>query len=261
MTPEAALIELLDRVAAGQGSAVLISEHELCEWPPIAVTAMRAQGLLTRAGPAGSAVCPGCEDECTRPVNVVPAGAGSAALFVVCDARSDINRVSIAPDRLAQWQSTAGSIAKFVADCLSLRFSGKRQDKEQLLEIGLMSGDLRSQMLCLGMLGGPLLVAGSSHLPLTEAIRFRDGRYAPDAPLVRQLVDTATTGDARYTPSTARREVRKLETAAMHERWRKTYRVLKRKRPNMSDVWYSLQIAKLDIAQGRSAGTIKKNMK
>jgi hypothetical protein len=35
---------------------------------------------------------------------------------------------------------------------------------------------------------------------------------------------------------------------------------LRKKRPNESDVWYSQQIAKTPIAQGRDASTIKKNM-
>jgi hypothetical protein len=47
----------------------------------------------------------------------------------------------------------------------------------------------------------------------------------------------------------------------MYGQWRKAYRELKKKRPNMSDVWYSQQIAKLDIALGRDAETIRKQMK
>lgn len=67
--------------------------------------------------------------------------------------------------------------------------------------------------------------------------------------------------DARYTPTTARRETRKLDTQAMYKSWGKEYRKLMKNRPNMTGVWYSRQIAKLDIAQGRNAETIRKNMK
>ena len=74
-------------------------------------------------------------------------------------------------------------------------------------------------------------------------------------------MDAATTGDSRYTPNNARREARKLDTKALHESWRKEYRALKQRRPEMSDVWYSQQIAKMDIAKGRSAETIRKHMK
>ena len=47
----------------------------------------------------------------------------------------------------------------------------------------------------------------------------------------------------------------------MHESWRKEYRTLKNRRPEMSEVWYSQQIAKMDIAKDRSAETIRKHIK
>ena len=59
----------------------------------------------------------------------------------------------------------------------------------------------------------------------------------------------------------AKREARKLVTSAMHGSWQKEFRKLKKKRSNMSDTWYSQQIAKMEIANGRSAETIRKNMK
>jgi hypothetical protein len=82
-----------------------------------------------------------------------------------------------------------------------------------------------------------------------------------DAVTVRQLVDAATATDPRYTPSNARREARKLDTLAMYEEWRKAYRALKKQRPNMSDVWYSRQVAKSEVGCGRSADTIRKHIK
>lgn len=33
MTPQAALIELLERVGSSQGKAVLVNEEELTQWP------------------------------------------------------------------------------------------------------------------------------------------------------------------------------------------------------------------------------------
>lgn len=74
-------------------------------------------------------------------------------------------------------------------------------------------------------------------------------------------MDTAITGDSRYTPSIARREVRKLETQALHESWQKGYRALNKRRPGMSDMWYSREIAKMEIAQGCSGETIRKHLK
>jgi hypothetical protein len=122
-------------------------------------------------------------------------------------------------------------------------------------------GAKRSQMLCLNADGELALVAGNNAVSLSEFIDYRNGKYLLDQAMIRQLVDSATTADNRYTPTNARREVRKLDTQAMYESWQKEYRRLKERRPNMSDVWYSQQIAKMAIAKGRNAGTIKKNMK
>jgi hypothetical protein len=46
----------------------------------------------------------------------------------------------------------------------------------------------------------------------------------------------------------------------MYATWQKEYQALKKRRPNMSDVWYSEQIAKSAVGQGRNASTIKKHM-
>jgi hypothetical protein len=46
----------------------------------------------------------------------------------------------------------------------------------------------------------------------------------------------------------------------MYATWQKAYRALLKKSPGKSDVWYSQQIAKTPIAQGRDASTIKKNL-
>ena len=130
-----------------------------------------------------------------------------------------------------------------------------------LWEIGVCKGAKRSQMLCLQASDSLELVAGGNKLPLIDLIEYRDGAYSLDSLLVRQLVDAATTADNRYTPSNAKQEARKLVTQAMYKTWQKEYRSLIKTRPNQSDVWYSQQIAKnKTIANGRSAGTIKKHM-
>jgi len=235
--------------------------EQVRRWPKGAIDAFQDAGWLKAADLAETVECPGCEENCPMPVEVFPADDGlTIRAFVACEDRN-FGRVKIPPARLQQWRLTQGQLARWIADTLALRFSDKRLDGGNLLELGLVSGEKRAQMLCLHTAGELALVAGSKSIPLVDAIPLIDGALSLDAELIRQLVDSATTGDDRYTPNTARREVRKLETAAMHEQWRKEYRAMKKKRPNMSDVWYSQQIAKMECAHGRSAGTIKKNMK
>ncbi len=261
MTPQAALIELLGRVGASQGAAVLINDDELNLWPSAAVAAMKTQRLLAKARPASSAICPGCERDCVMPVHVLTAeGSRPARAFIVCDKRDDTSRVPVPLTKLTQWQCSADAVCGFVAISLALRRSDKQSSSAGLFEIGIATGDKRSQMLCLQANGVLALVAGNNPLPLAEVVEYHGGAYSLDGVMIQQLVDAATTADKRYTPSNAKREARKLDTQAMYESWQKEYRALKKKRRNMPEVWYSKQIEKMDIANGRNFSTIKKHM-
>lgn len=260
MTPTEALLELLTRVGASRDAAALVSEEELRRWPVEAVHALKTHKLLAKASPAVSVICPGCEQECTMPVHTQTAGT-RAASFVVCDKRDDISRVPVSAERLQQWRCGLEAVGGFVAQSLGLRPASQRKTGTALWQLGHAKGRKRGQMLCLRANGTLELVAGNNAVPLADLARFTVEGYSVDDEAVRQLVDTATTGDSCYTPSNARREARKLETQALHETWQKEYRALKKLRPEMSDVWYSQQIAKRKIAGDRNAETIRKHMK
>lgn len=264
MTPQAALIDLLSRVGANPSGAVLINDAELGQWPTEAVAAMKTQHLLAKARPASSAICPGCERDCVMPVQVLPGeGKRPARAFIACDKRGDTSRVPVPLTRLAQWQCGVDAVCGFVAASLGLRRSDRQSSSADLVEIGIATGGKRSQMLCLQANGALALVAGNNPLPLAEAVEYHGGAYSLDGALIRQLVDAATTADNRYTPSNVKREARKLDTQAMYADWQKAYRDLykKHKSRNMSETWYSQQIAKQEIANGRNPSTIKKHMK
>lgn len=261
MKPVDALIELLDRVGANWGAAVLVDDEELRRWPSEAVQAMQSQRLIARARPAASAICPGCELQCVMPVHTVPAARDSAVSFIVCDKRGDTNRVPVSAGRIVQWQCNPELVCGFIASGLGLRRSNGQKASADLLEIGVATGHKRSQMLCLQANGELTLVVAGGRVPLAELIEFSDGQYSLDGAMIRRMVDAATTTDNRYTPSQVKREARKLETQALHASWQKEYRNLKRSKPGKTDSWYAQQIAKMDIAKERDPETIRKNMK
>jgi hypothetical protein len=261
MTPLDALLELLERVGATQGTSVLVSDEELSDWPVTAVKAMQSQKLLAKARPAASVVCPGCEQECIMPVHSQSSGSRGASLFIACDKRDDINRVAVSAERLKQWQCSTEAVCAFVAQSLGLRPYGHRRTIAGVWELGLVAGKKRSQMLCIRANGELKLIAGNNDVPLADLVRREAGTYAVDIARIRQLVDAAGTADSRYTPSIARREARKLDTQALHESWQREFHALNKRHSGMSDVWYSRQIGELDSARGRSAETIRKHMK
>lgn len=261
MTPETVIIELFTRIAAESGASILINGEELTRWPAETVSAIKSQGLLKRARSASAVVCNGCEQECAMPVHTYPASSRKSTSFIVCDKRDDINRVPVAAERLVQWRCDTRAICEYVAASLGLRRSDQHHSDPGLLSIGMATGEKRNQMLCLRVDDDLNLVAGGSAIPLAEVICYEGNEYSIDRSAVCRLVDSATTTDPRFTPNTARREMRKLETQAIYAAWQKEYRELKRHRPKMSDMWRAQQIAKMSIGNRRSVDTIRKNMK
>ena len=261
MTPETALIELLGRVGARHGDSVTVSTEELSQWPAAAVSALKSQGLLLKARPAKSVICDGCEQDCSMPVQTVTRANAFASSFVVCDKRSDTNRVPVPSARLALWRCDAKAVCEFVAASLGLQQTTVPPPDDGSLLIGVARGNKRTQMLCLRVVQDHLtLVAGTDGLPLADVIVFENGRFTLDQIVIRHMVDAAPTADPRHTPSTVKREARKMDTRAMYATWQKAFQTLRKKHPGRSDVWYSQQIAKTDIGQGRDASTIKKHM-
>jgi hypothetical protein len=171
MTPLKALLELLERVGAGDGAA-LVSEEELSWWPESALRALKSQKLLVKASPASAVVCSGCEYECAMPVHTQSAGPGKADSFVICDKRDDINRVAVPAERLKQWRCGPEAVGLFVVHSLGLRPESQRKAADGLWELGLVTGKRRSQMLCLRANGALELVAGGNAVSLSELVQF-----------------------------------------------------------------------------------------
>lgn len=200
MTPQAALIELLGRVSASQGNAVLVNDEELTQWPMAAVSALKTQGLLAKTKPASSAICPGCERDCVMPVHVFPAKDSlPARAFISCDKRNDISRVPVSFEKLNQWQCTIDFLCRFIATSLGLRRSNKQPASNDLWNIGIVTDDKRSQMLCLQTNGELILVVGNNEIPLTELIKYHDDSYSLENALIRQLMDAETTINIAHT--------------------------------------------------------------
>ncbi len=170
MTPEDTFMELLDRVAALQGASTLFSADELAQWPGEAVTAMKAQKLITRARPASSAVCPGCERECVMPVHVLTDKAREPAAFIVCDKRDDINRVPVPVARLEQWQTSGDSIAELLAGLLGLHRPSMGNLSAGRWEIGMLKGTKQSSHLLLVADGTLTLSLADQSIPLVQVL-------------------------------------------------------------------------------------------
>lgn len=194
MTPQDALVELLARVGASRGGSVLIGAQELREWPTAAVTAMKAHKLLVNARHAASVVCPGCEQQCVMPVHTIPTGPRDPAAFVVCDKRSDINRVAISIEHLKQWQGSGQSIADLIALLLDLRLPTGSDTNVGRWEVGMLKGSKHaSHLVLLGDGELKLSLAGHS-IALADVLEVRGDHFALGKRMLIRCVDQPVAG-------------------------------------------------------------------
>lgn len=225
MTPQDALIELVARVGARNGAAVFVSATELSQWPAVAVAAMKSQKLLVRARPAISVVCAGCERECVMPVHIVLAPGPESRAFIVCDKRSDINRVAVAIDDLQQWQASGESIADLLAQMLDLRRPGGADSHAGRWEIGMLKGGKHgSHLVLLGNGELKLSLAGHS-IALADVLELKGDRFAVDRRTLNRLVDQPVAGAGDAESAEQRRE--RLKARVRAEKARRTKAFLK----------------------------------
>lgn len=259
MTLGDVLQDLIQRLDS-QGDGIIAWE-QIREWPQEAVEIFQNAGWIKTGVPVKSVLCPGCEENCFMPVHASSTMHGKSVLaFVACDRRDDMGRIRIPPDYLQQWQVTENQIARWLGAKLGIRNKPKKNKTTQTIQIGSLRGNKKAGCLELASTAPVSLKVSEHSLPLNEIIYFESNQLQIDRNAILNMVDRSPPSN-RYQPSNARREARKLDTYEMYKSWQKEYQKLKRKRQNMSDVWYSQQIAKMDIAQSRSAETIRKEMK
>jgi hypothetical protein len=191
MMPQAVLIEILERIGANNGAATFISNQELSEWPSDLITSMKSHGLITSAPPATNTVCPGCERSCFMPV-VYQINAPTA--FIVCDKRSDTNRVSIPPDHIERWQASGCSLSKLLAKLLELPVPVTNTSNSCRWEIGVFRGSKHSNHLVLTADSKLVMLATGHQLALDELLTYVNGTFKIDRRKIIRAVDNPALG-------------------------------------------------------------------
>jgi hypothetical protein len=262
MTVQEVLQELIQRL--GSANDAVLAWEQVREWPTGAIEIFQTAGWIVPGAPASMVECSGCEQNCYMPVRVVPARNQQAArALIVCDRRDDMGQVKIAMSRLRQWQITDAQVAQWISGALGLKGKPQRDKASGVFALGHLQGKRQLGLVQLDVAGSVALKVSGHLRPLIELVDVEGEHPTIDRAAILEMVDLPPPSEpaVRYQPSTTQREVRRLETRARYESWQKAYRSLKKTRPNMSDVWYSQQIAKMDVAGRRDAGTIKKHMK
>jgi hypothetical protein len=98
-------------------------------------------------------------------------------------------------------------------------------------------------------------------VPVDAVLYFENQQLVIDQNSINDLLNREPLSKGKkYTPSTTKREASKLETQAMYQDWNDEYLRLKEQYPYKTKTWCAARIVKMDIAKGKEAGTIRKNM-
>lgn len=113
------IINILNHIGSGVPDALRPGYEEVKEWPQPAFKALRKQGVIKPASPAKVVVCPGCEEACLMPVEVIPGNdVRPARIFIGCDKREDAGRIPIDENSLKNWQIDVEQLASFLSTAL-----------------------------------------------------------------------------------------------------------------------------------------------
>lgn len=205
MTPADALADLLARVAAADGAATMVSERELAEWPASAVGLLKAEKLLVMGAPADAVTCPGCEEDCTMPVESAITPGGKLRAFVTCDKRDDVGRVPVATDLLVQW----GCSPERLADALSRMLGIRRSEGDAAANrwsVGVLKGAKHSANVVLDTGRGMQLSIAGYTLALADVLELGDKGLALDRRALVRCVDAPVAGGGDMESAEQRRE-------------------------------------------------------
>ncbi len=263
MTFNDVLVGLIGHLRA-ENKPVMVGWDTVQHWPEGVLETFLQLGLLVRASAAQSIECHACDNHCFMDV-IAHAHADPALTraFIVCDdadMQSQMGRVTIPLVRLQQWQASVKQLAQVIADLLGLSDKIVFTANQPVIKLGMLKTAKERRWVTLNSSGLSLEI-NQHTLPIDELLYFDGQQLVIDQSRIDFFLNTEplSTGK-KYTPSTTKREASKLNTLAMYQDWQDEYLRLKKKHPNNSNTWFAAKISKMDIAKGKNAETIRKNM-
>ncbi|TAN70351.1 MAG: hypothetical protein EPN17_05725 [Methylobacter sp.] len=263
MTFNDVLLELLGHLRA-ENKPIMISWDGVQQWPEGALNTFLQLGFLIPASAAQSIECNACENHCFMDViNLAHDDPALTRAFIVCDdadMQSQMGRVKIPLLRLQQWQGSVKQLSQVIADLLGLKDKIMFTANQPVIKLGMLKAEKGRRWVTLK--GSDLsLEINQRTIPVDELLYFDGKQLVIDQNSIDDLLNSESLNKGKkYTPSTTKREDSKLKTQAMYQDWKDEYLRLNGQYPNKTDRWYAAKIFKMDIAKGRDAETIRKNM-
>lgn len=156
-------------------SEIYFDSDEIAAWPSSMLEALTASQLTKAAQPATSTTCDGCEQQCFMPVQLMPpSGNKPARLFIACDKRDDIGRVTVDAEKLTRQYISRQMLAEFIAERLSLPVAAICQKNEAQWHIGIFKTSKSQRPLILDTENELKLLLAGHAVPLIEYLQLKE---------------------------------------------------------------------------------------
>ncbi|NOT13772.1 MAG: hypothetical protein HOP23_18425 [Methylococcaceae bacterium] len=263
MTFNDVLLALLAHLRS-ENKSITMSWDTVQQWPEGALNTLLQLGLLIPAPAAQSIECNGCEKHCFMDVVIHPHDDPNLTrAFIVCDdpeMQSQMGRITVPLVRLRQWQGSVKLLAKAIAELLGLTDKVTFSANQAVIKLGMLKAKKGRKWVTLNSTDLSLEI-NQNTVPVDEVLYFENQQLVIDQNKIDDLLNSESLNKGKkYIPSTTKRETGKLKTLSMYQDWQDEYLRLKEQHPNKADTWYAAKIFKMDIAKGRDAETIRKNM-
>lgn len=181
--------------------------------------------------------------------------------FIVCDKRSDINRVVVDRIQMQQWKLTGMQVARLFAQLMGFSEHLKLNSDTNRIRLGMLKSKKGRRCLSLNVKSIELELNTYS-FPVEDVLYLEESGFAIDMNIIHKAASkTPQSVASKYQSSSKKRVIAKAKTAEKHQDWKDEYKSLKSTYEDKSDAWIARKISKMDIAKRRSVETIRKNMK
>lgn len=161
--------------------------------------------------------CPGCEQACAMPVEVVPRANRPPAVFIACDKRDDMGMVRVSQEDLAQWRSTRTAVATLLARLLGGPHAVPADDFGNGSRVGAVQGAVGVQPVFLVWeRSGPRVRVAGHELELDLVLGVRASGLVLDMRQLAQCVNTPAASEPDEDP-----EQRRLRFVALRDEERR----------------------------------------
>ena len=188
MTLAEVLQELIQRLGP-EGDTVLTWE-QVRQWPTGAIELFQEAGWIAPTDRATTVECSGCEENCFKPVHVLPARNDQPArAYVACDETAALGRVKIHLSRLRQWQITDAQVAQWLSGALGLKGKPERDQARGVFTLGNLRGKKQLASVKFDTAVPVSLTVSGHSIPLSEVVDFDGDQPRIDRSAMLELVD------------------------------------------------------------------------